>query len=230
MISEPIADTSVKRRRHWSESEKLAILKEAEESSYSEAARQNQISTGLLFSWRKQLQGAAPIDADDFDPAPELMAALSRNDMKLNKIDQICTRLLADLESGKLPVYNGANAYSSLTKAFTAVQAQRFEIMDRLLNMLAADYQSSQDSQMNTIDFDVERESERDLLRHGETQLGREACICRCDKLRSGKSDCINLKSAILRLLTPATSISPCHLHNRYLRFSRSCRCCAGEI
>jgi transposase-like protein len=161
MISEPIANQSTQRRRRWSESEKLAILKEADESSYSEAARQNKISTGLIFQWRKSLQGTAPIEADDFDPAPELMTALARNDKKLYKIDQICTRLLADLESGKLPVYNGANAYSSLTKAFTAVQAQRFEIMDRLLNMLAADDPKSQGSQSSTIDFEVERESER---------------------------------------------------------------------
>jgi transposase-like protein len=160
-MSEEQADQSTKRRRRWSESEKLAILKEAHESSFSEAARQNQISTGLIFQWRKSLQGSAPIDPDLFEPEPELMAALSRNDNKLNKIDLLCTRLLADLESGKLTVYNGANAYSSLTKAFTAVQSQRFEIMDRLIGLLATDDQRAEGSQMNTIDFEIEKEAER---------------------------------------------------------------------
>lgn len=162
MSEEPTAETSTKSRRRWSESEKLAILKVADESSFSEAARQNQITTGLIFQWRKQLQGAAPIDAGIFEPEPELIAALARNDKKLNKIDQLSTKLLADLDSGKLTAYNGANAYASLTKAFTTVQSQRFEIMDRLISMIATDDQRNDDfCSKTTIDFDVEREAER---------------------------------------------------------------------
>jgi transposase-like protein len=161
MSTEQIADQSTKRRRRWSESEKLAILKEADESSFSEAARQNQISTGLIFQWRKTLQGTTSREADPFEPEQELMAALTRNDKKLNNIDLLCTRLLADLDSGKLTVYNGANAYSSLTKAFTNLQSQRFEIMDRLLSMLATEDQKTEGSQMNTIDFEIEKEAER---------------------------------------------------------------------
>jgi|694.fasta_scaffold95227_3 transposase-like protein len=161
MSPEQNLEPSKNRRRRWSESEKLAILKEADESSFSEAARQNQISTALIFSWRKNLQGAAPTDADQFEPEPELMVALARNDSKLNKIDQVCNKLLADLNSGKLTAYNAANAYSSLTKAFTAVQSQRFEIVDRLVNLLTAGEQVAGTAQMSAVDFEIEREAER---------------------------------------------------------------------
>jgi transposase-like protein len=157
---EPV-QTTKKRRRRWSESEKLDILKSAEGSNFSEAARANGISTGQIFQWRKQLQSPKEAEVDQLEPEQELLAALKRNDKKLESVDQLCTKLLTDVNAGKLTAYNGVNAYSSATRAFTSLQSQRFEIMDRLASIAANTDRRADDSVPDTIDFAMEKEAER---------------------------------------------------------------------
>jgi transposase-like protein len=139
----------------------LDILEAAESSSFSEAARTNGISTGLIFQWRKQLKGPREAEADQLEPEQELLAALKRNGKKLESVEQLCAKLLSDLNAGKLTAYNGVNAYSSATKAFTSLQSQRFEIMDRLATITAKHDLRADDAVPETIDFAMEKEAER---------------------------------------------------------------------
>jgi len=66
----------VERRRHWSDAEKLAILKETTQPGVIVAAvaRRHEIGTGQLYTWRKQLlrgamAGFVPVELVKPQPA-----------------------------------------------------------------------------------------------------------------------------------------------------------------
>ena len=66
----------VERRRHWSDAEKLAILKETTQPGVIVAAvaRRHEIGTGQLYTWRKQLlrgamAGFVPVELVKPEPA-----------------------------------------------------------------------------------------------------------------------------------------------------------------
>lgn len=68
----------VERRRHWSDEEKLAILKETTQPGVIVAAvaRRHGIGTGQLYTWRKQLlrgamAGFVPVELVKPEPAGE---------------------------------------------------------------------------------------------------------------------------------------------------------------
>ena len=65
--------TSVQRRRHWSREEKLRIVAESAEPrrTSSQGARRYGLSSGQLFTWRRQLLAEAianGVGADGFVP------------------------------------------------------------------------------------------------------------------------------------------------------------------
>lgn len=72
----------VERRRHWSDEEKLAILKETTQPGVIVAAvaRRHGIGTGQLYTWRKQLlrgamAGFVPVELVKSEPASTLAEA-----------------------------------------------------------------------------------------------------------------------------------------------------------
>ena len=57
--------TGVRRRRNWSDEEKLRFVAQTYEPgmSVSEIARRNDLSVGLLFTWKRMAEGRAPRSA-----------------------------------------------------------------------------------------------------------------------------------------------------------------------
>ena len=58
--------TGVRRRRDWSDEEKLRFVAQTYEPgvSVSEVARRNDLSPGLLFTWKRMAEGRAPRAAE----------------------------------------------------------------------------------------------------------------------------------------------------------------------
>ena len=58
--------TGVRRRRNWSDEEKLQFVAQTYEPgmSVSEVARRNDLSAGLLFTWKRMAEGRAPRAAE----------------------------------------------------------------------------------------------------------------------------------------------------------------------
>ena len=70
----------VERRRHWSDEEKLAILKETTQPGVivSAVARRHGIGTGQLYTWRKQLlrgamAGFVPVELVQPEPSGKMV-------------------------------------------------------------------------------------------------------------------------------------------------------------
>src|SRR3546814_16805904 len=78
------ADVRVERRRHWSDEEKLAILKETTQPGAVMAvvARRYGLGTGQLYTWSRQLYSGAmsrffPVDMTPADALPMPSPTLS---------------------------------------------------------------------------------------------------------------------------------------------------------
>jgi transposase len=58
--------TGVRRRRNWSDEEKLRFVAQTYEPgmTVSEVARRNDLSPGLLFTWRRMAEGRSPRAAE----------------------------------------------------------------------------------------------------------------------------------------------------------------------
>ena len=82
-MAERIEVVDVRRRRRWSVEEKLRIVAECDlpGASVSEVARRHDLSTGLLFTWRRMAEGRPargaepvallPVHVTDPPPAPK---------------------------------------------------------------------------------------------------------------------------------------------------------------
>jgi transposase len=84
----------VERRRRWGREDKLRIVREslAPNAIVTDVARRHEISTGLLYTWRKQalaglLQGFAPVQiaSDAGMPAPPTLDAQDKVAVEANQ-------------------------------------------------------------------------------------------------------------------------------------------------
>ena len=90
------------RRRRWSDEERLRILAEAFSpgACVSEVCRRHDISTALIYTWRRKLREAhaepAPVDL----PAPAFAEAVVIEDARSGG-SGICPAMVIDLARGK---------------------------------------------------------------------------------------------------------------------------------
>lgn len=127
---------NLRKRRRWTAAEKESILREAEASSFSEAARQYGLTTSLLFQWRKQQQGKD--EPEQQSPEAHYMDRLRTiDDLERQVEPRVIERLMLDIDSGKVNGYTAANAYASISNAVARLCAARLELVDRMIAITA---------------------------------------------------------------------------------------------
>jgi transposase len=96
----------VERRRRWGREDKLRIVREslAPNALVNAVARRHEISTGLLYTWRKQalaglLQGFAPVQiaADGRAAAPLAIDAQDKSEAAANQVEAVRWRGLIEV-------------------------------------------------------------------------------------------------------------------------------------
>ncbi len=118
-------------RRFFSDQEKNRILDEAAASSVSEAARNNNISTSLLFQWRKDSENLGPLDHRDLSPESDQVRTMVTI-QRLEAIEiLISDKLVAEIRSEKMTAYNAATAFGSMTNAVAKLAQLKFEVLQR---------------------------------------------------------------------------------------------------
>jgi len=137
-----------RQRRNWSNTEKIAILSEALDSSISNVARKYGILPSLLFGWRKQFQTSGP---NQQKPIVDKVAVngptLNREYRKLAKIQAaLSTKLKRDLANDAISAYNAGNTLISLYNGMSKLESLRNVMSDALENTDRPEIESQEKS------------------------------------------------------------------------------------
>jgi transposase-like protein len=129
-------------RRTWSQETKNKILEEADLDGFSTTAKKYEITTSLLFHWRKQLRSNSndsPVVGNE-DSKHDLRSLMNESG-KLAKIQKsLANKLEQDVAKGEISSYNASCALSNLHNSLSkleALQSQAIEKMNLLENAKA---------------------------------------------------------------------------------------------
>lgn len=91
------------RRRRWSDQERLQILTEAFSpgACVAEVARRHDVSTALVYTWRRKLREAHAERAPDELPASGFAAAVMIEDEEAGRRADLLPAIVIDLARGK---------------------------------------------------------------------------------------------------------------------------------
>ena len=158
------ANESSKKRRHWSFAEKQEILKLAEATSVSEAARRHGIGANIIFLWRRQLMDSTKNSSSNLQEELELNKALKRINKMDKQFETASDKLLTGLKNGSISAYSAAVGLSSLGGTFGKLITLRLDLVDKLKAYAAVQKAEASSDIENEYADEMQREAERIVL------------------------------------------------------------------
>lgn len=111
------------RRRRWSEEERLQILTEAFSpgACVADVARRHDVSTGLIYTWRRKLREANAEPAPEALPGPGFAQALMMVEGEGTAPSRVQPAMVVDLARGKRVSIFAAASPGQITAALKAL-------------------------------------------------------------------------------------------------------------
>ncbi|MBX9877608.1 MAG: transposase [Candidatus Obscuribacterales bacterium] len=122
-------------RRTFTKEQKLDLIAEAQESSFSAVAEKYDLQSSQLFDWNKKLLGSrrlSTVDEDELTLSKELYSDIQQIKTIQRLIVDGSDSLLAKLRNSRSDACNQANAVRAISSAFCELQTRKTELLDRL--------------------------------------------------------------------------------------------------
>jgi transposase-like protein len=175
-----IALACKRRRRSWSQAKKLALLEEAESTSFYSTAKKYDIPASHLFRWRKQfgrdnLVERVPRAAstqDRLDPRTEVEEQLAElHELKELRM-AIIAKLSTEVKEKKVGAYSASCAFTNVINATGRIIAIRAELNDRLAGLPEA--LKPEEAESLTLTREAQREAEKAVYAMVEKYVERK--------------------------------------------------------